>query len=231
MPRFYIDPPAGDFVTLTGEDARHICRSLRMAVGEALTLCDGAGIDYNGVLRQTDGQIATVEILSRQPSQTEPTVSIRLFQALPKGDKMEWIIQKAVELGISEVVPVLTERCISRPDEKSMEKKLLRWQKIAVEAAKQCGRSRIPTVCPLMSFSQAVQALGSMEKGLFLYEKGPVCAGSTDRHFCWCRRRVLFGRSPSGPRGWRYLYQLGQSDPSVRNGTAGCSFGYFVRNR
>ena len=126
MPRFYIDPPAGDFVTLTGEDARHICRSLRMAVGEALTLCDGAGIDYNGVLRQTDGQIATVEILSRQPSQTEPTVSIRLFQALPKGDKMEWIIQKAVELGISEVVPVLTERCISRPDEKSMEKKLLR---------------------------------------------------------------------------------------------------------
>ena len=170
MPRFYIDPPAGDFVTLTGEDARHICRSLRMAVGEALTLCDGAGIDYNGVLRQTDGQIATVEILSRQPSQTEPTVSIRLFQALPKGDKMEWIIQKAVELGISEVVPVLTERCISRPDEKSMEKKLLRWQKIAVEAAKQCGR--IPTVCPLMSFSQAVQALGSMEKGLFLYEKG-----------------------------------------------------------
>ena len=80
MPRFYIDPPAGDFVTLTGEDARHICRSLRMAVGEALTLCDGAGIDYNGVLRQTDGQIATVEILSRQPSQTEPT---RLDSSVP----------------------------------------------------------------------------------------------------------------------------------------------------
>lgn len=172
MPRFYIDPPAGDFVTLTGEDARHICRSLRMAVGEVLTLCDGAGTDYNGILRQADGTTATVEILSRQPSQTEPTVFIRLFQALPKGDKMEWILQKAVELGVSEVVPVLTERCISRPDEKSMDKKLARWQKIAVEAAKQCGRSRIPTVCPLMSFSQAVQALGSMEKGLFLYEKG-----------------------------------------------------------
>lgn len=158
MPRFYIDPPAGDFITLTGEDARHICRSLRMAVGEALTLCDGAGIDYNGVLRQTDGQIATVEILSRQPSQTEPTVSIRLFQALPKGDKMEWIIQKAVELGISEVVPVLTERCISRPDEKSMEKKLLRWQKIAVEAAKQCGRSTPSSInsppTPRASFSK-----------------------------------------------------------------------------
>lgn len=174
MPRFYIDPPAGDFITLTGEDARHICRSLRMAVGEALTLCDGAGIDYNGVLRQTDGQIATVEILSRQPSQTEPTVSIRLFQALPKGDKMEWIIQKAVELGISEVVPVLTERCISRPDEKSMEKKLLRWQKIAVEAAKQCGRSRIPTVCPLMSFSQAVQRWVPWKRDCFFTKRRPA---------------------------------------------------------
>ena len=237
MPRFYIDPPAGDFVTLTGEDARHICRSLRMAVGEALTLCDGAGIDYNGVLRQTDGLIATVEILSRQPSQTEPTVSIRLFQALPKGDKMEWIIQKAVELGISEVVPVLTERCISRPDEKSMEKKLLRWQKIA--GSRQAVRPqpysyRLP---PDVVFAGGAGAgfhgkgIVSLRKRRPAFKKGPMCAGSTDRHFCWCRRRVLFGRSPSGPRGWRYLYQLGQSDPSVRNGTAGCPFGYFVRNR
>ncbi len=177
-----------------------------MEAGETLILCDG-GTDYNGILRQADGTTATVEILSRQPSQTEPTVFIRLFQALPKGDKMEWILQKAVELGVSEVVPVLTERCISRPDEKSMDKKLARWQKIAVEAAKQCGRSRIPTVCPLMSFSQAVQALGSMEKGLFLYEKGglplkkALCAPAAQIGiFCWCRRRVLFGRSPSGPK-------------------------------
>ena len=172
MPRFYIDPPAGDFITLTGEDARHICRSLRMSAGETLVLCDGAGNDYNGVLRQADGQTATVEILSRHPSQTEPSVFIRLFQALPKGDKMEWILQKAVELGASEIVPVLTERCISRPDEKSMDKKLARWQKIAVEASKQCGRGRIPAVCPLMRFSEAARALGEMEKGLFFYEKG-----------------------------------------------------------
>lgn len=85
---------------------------------------------------------------------------------------MEWILQKAVELGASEIVPVLTERCISRPDEKSMDKKLARWQKIAVEASKQCGRGRIPAVCPLMRFSEAARALGKMEKGLFFYEKG-----------------------------------------------------------
>ncbi|MDD3193781.1 MAG: 16S rRNA (uracil(1498)-N(3))-methyltransferase [Oscillospiraceae bacterium] len=172
MPRFYIDPPAGDFVTLSGEDARHICRSLRMAVGEALTLCDGAGTDYAGALRQADGQSVTVEILSREPSRSEPSVFVRLYQALPKGDKMELILQKAVELGAGEIVPVLTDRCVSRPDEKSMEKKLARWQKIVTEAAKQCGRGRIPIVRPLMRFPQAAAELGQMEKGLFLYEKG-----------------------------------------------------------
>ena len=211
MPRFYIDPPAGDFITLTGEDARHICRSLRMSAGETLVLCDGAGNDYNGVLRQADGQTATVEILSRHPSQTEPSVFIRLFQALPKGDKMEWILQKAVELGASEIVPVLTERCISRPDEKSMDKKLARWQKIAVEASKQCGRGRIPAVCPL--------CIGEDGKGVIFLRKGrpaikrvPARSGKTDRDFCGCRRRLFPGRSALGPRVRSGLCQSGEPD-------------------
>ena len=94
MPRFYIDPPAGDFVTLTGEDARHICRSLRMAVGEALTLCDGAGIDYNGVLRQTDGQIATVEILSRQPPKQNRPFLFVCSRLCPKEIKWNGLSKK-----------------------------------------------------------------------------------------------------------------------------------------
>lgn len=174
MPRFYIAPPAGELVTLLGEDARHIGRSLRMTPGETLTLCDGAGTDYSGVLRQIDSQSVTVQILESYPSKTEPSVFVRLYQALPKADKMEWIVQKAVELGAGEIVPVLTERCISRPDEKTMEKKRDRWQKIAAEAAKQCGRGRIPAVRPLLRFSAAAEELGRMEKGLLLYEKGGV---------------------------------------------------------
>lgn len=174
MPRFYIAPPSGEFVTLSGEDARHISRSLRMAPGETLTLCDGTGMDYSGVLCQIDSQTVTVRILSHQPCKTEPSVFVRLYQALPKADKMEWIVQKAVELGVGEIVPVLTERCISRPDEKTMEKKRDRWQKIAAEAAKQCGRGRIPAVRSLLRFSAAAEELGQMEKGLFLYEKGGV---------------------------------------------------------
>ena len=86
-----------------------------MAPGETLTLCDGTGMDYSGVLCQIDSQTVTVRILSRQPCKTEPSVFVRLYQALPKADKMEWIVQKAVELGVGEIVPVLTERCISRP--------------------------------------------------------------------------------------------------------------------
>ncbi|MCI9405853.1 MAG: 16S rRNA (uracil(1498)-N(3))-methyltransferase [Oscillospiraceae bacterium] len=174
MPRFYIDPPAGELVTLSGEDARHVSRSLRMAPGDLLTLCDRAGMDYSGVLRQIDSQTVTVQILSCQPCKTEPTVFVRLYQALPKADKLEWIVQKAVELGVGEIIPVLTERCISRPDEKTMEKKRDRWQKIAAEAAKQCGRGRIPKVRPLLRFTAAAQELGRMERGLFLYEKGGV---------------------------------------------------------
>ena len=148
-----------------------ICRSLRMEAGETLILCDGAGTDYNGILRQADGTTATVEILSRQPSQTEPTVFIRLFQALPKGDKMEWILQKAVELGVSEVVPVLTERCIPARTKNP-------WIKKAGTLAENRGGSRQAVRpqpysyrCPLMSFSQAVQALGSMERDCFFTKK------------------------------------------------------------
>lgn len=172
MPRFYVDPPSGDFVVLSGENAQHICRSLRMAPGESLTLCDSHGTDYKGVIRCTDGQTVTVDLLSKEASRTEPSVFVRLYQALPKGDKMEWIIQKAVELGVGEIIPVLSSRCVSRPDEKTMAKKIARWQKIAEEAAKQCGRGRIPTVRPLLPFSLAVQSLAKTELGLFLYEKG-----------------------------------------------------------
>ena len=172
MPRFYIDPPAGSMVSLTGEDARHVGRSLRMAPGEALTLCDGEGNDYQGVIRQLGPESVTVEILDKTPSLSEPSVFVRLYQALPKSDKMELILQKSVELGACEIVPILTERCISRPDGASMGKKQARWQRIAAEAAKQCGRGKIPLVRPVMGFAQAAAELGQMERGLFLYEKG-----------------------------------------------------------
>lgn len=187
MPRFFVEPPAGDTAILTGEDARHIIKSLRMREGETLTLCDGRGFDYQCLIQSAEGDIVAARVLARQPSAGEPAVSIRLYQALPKGDKLDVIVQKAVELGVREIVPVLTERCVSRPDERSMEKKSVRLQKIALEAAKQAGRGVVPRILPLQSYREAISGMKEAERAILLYEGAqtplsaclPVCpAGS-----------------------------------------------------
>ena len=158
MPRFFTAPIDGDRALITGEDASHITRSLRLRPGEAVTLCDGSGFDYRARILET-GDPVVLELLEKLPSSTEPRARLTLFQALPKGDKMEFIIQKSVELGVHRIVPLLTSRCISRPDPKSMEKKLVRYRKIAAEAAKQSGRAIIPEVPPLVTLEEAGQLL------------------------------------------------------------------------
>lgn len=169
MPRFFVPPIEGERVRISGEDAAHITKSLRLKPGEEITLCDGSGMDYAGRIVSV-GDPVEVEIFRRSPSVSEPKCRITLFQALPKGDKMEFIIQKSVELGAAEIVPVLTSRCVSRPDAKSMAKKLERYRKIAAEAAKQCGRGMIPKVGELVTLSQAAEMLP--EKALVFYEGG-----------------------------------------------------------
>jgi 16S rRNA (uracil1498-N3)-methyltransferase len=171
MPRFFIQPlpETEDTVTLAGEDAAHISRSLRMREGDKLTLSDGAGTDYEAELLQTGTEVVA-RILSRSRCQAEPKTRLILFQAMPKGDKMELIVQKATELGVSVIQPILTSFCVSRPDAKSMEKKRVRYQKIAREAAGQSGRGVIPEVRPLLTLAQAAEQLP--KKTIFFYEKG-----------------------------------------------------------
>ncbi|MCI8601054.1 MAG: 16S rRNA (uracil(1498)-N(3))-methyltransferase [Oscillospiraceae bacterium] len=169
MPRFFIEPFDGETACLAGEDAAHISRSLRLRPGEAVTLCDGAGTDYDGELLAV-GETVTVKILARRPNESEPRLRVTLYQAVPKGDKLETIIQKAVELGAAAIVPMLTERCVARPDGKAMAKKLPRYQKIALEAAKQCGRGIVPKVLPMVTLKEAAASLAG--KSLLLYEGG-----------------------------------------------------------
>src|SRR5699024_8032592 len=111
-----------------------------------------------------------LKILSCSPCVTEPHACLTLFQALPKGDKMDFIVQKATELGISVIQPVLTERCASRPDAQSMAKKCARYRKIALEAAQQSGRVHVPEVRELITREQSVCSLP--EKSLLFYENG-----------------------------------------------------------
>lgn len=157
---------------LAGEDGRHLAGSLRCRVGETVELCDGKGSDGIGVIAAIDRDSVTIEIRERRPSRTELPCSVTLYQALPKGDKLDLIVQKAVELGVSNLVPVLADRCVSRPDGKAMEVKRKRLQKIAREAAGQSGRGMVPEVRPLLSFSAAVAEIGKSNCPILFYECG-----------------------------------------------------------
>ena len=175
MPKFFLDSAPGETALLDGEDGRHIARSLRMRPGEALTLCDCRGTDYDGVIDTIDGENVTVRILGSRPCAAEPSLSAVLYQCLPKLDKFDLVVQKSVELGVSRIVPVLSMRCVSRPDAKSLAKKLERWNRIAAEAAKQSGRGILPPVSPALTFEQAVrEAESAGGVNLLFYEGGGV---------------------------------------------------------
>ncbi len=172
MPHFFCAEADEKQLVLTGENAHHITRVLRMKVGESLTVSTADGNRHEGVIRSLEHQSVTVEILTTTYDSVEPSVAVTLYQAMPKGDKMELILQKAVELGVTDIVPVLTRRCVSRPDPKSMAKKQLRYQKIVEAAAKQSGRGVVPTVHPLLSFDQLVQTVSNTPHSIVCYEGG-----------------------------------------------------------
>lgn len=178
MPRFFVDEKPAESCVITGEDATHIGRALRMKCGEEIVVCH-EGVDYFGVVEKITDKEVFCKILRSEHCESEPDVFLTLFQAMPKSDKMELIIQKAVELGASRIVPVLTNRCVSRPDEKSFAKKLQRYQKISESAAKQSGRGIIPEVSEILSFNQALSELKKCELGLVCYEKGGVSLQDT----------------------------------------------------
>ena len=176
MPRFFIDEVTNGRAVITGKDAKHITGSLRMRVGDSVVLCDKNEVEHFCTISSM-GDSVELEVNESAKSEAEPNVDITLYQALPKGDKMEFIIQKSVELGVKRIVPVLTSRCISRPDQKSMEKKIARYQKISEEAAKQCGRATIPEVCGLLNFADAIKSAKSSDCAMIFYELGGARAG------------------------------------------------------
>lgn len=170
MVRFFVAPETlqSHALVLSGENARH-ARVLRLKEQEQLLLCDGQGQECLCQVVEASPDI-TLSVLERRPSRTEPAVEVRVYMAYPKADKLEHVIQKATELGAYEVVAFPSSRCISRPDEKSLKKKLERWQKIAISAAEQSGRGRIPQVTLLDSFSQALAHASTADRALLFYE-------------------------------------------------------------
>lgn len=171
MQKLFVDFVPKGKVILNEEQSRHIAKSLRMRVGDMLMLTCGDGNDYGCMIDEIDRAAVTLSVCYQQANSSEPSVKVTLYQGVPKGDKMEDIIQKCTELGVTCICPVLTKRSVSRPDEKSAKKKQLRYQKIALEAAQQSGRGIVPEIGEMVSLDQAVEKDKSEIKILF-YEGG-----------------------------------------------------------
>ena len=170
MARFFVDADQmrGSTVSLTGENAQH-ARVLRLKIGEQVVVCDGAGEECVCEVENIGGDVA-LTVLERRTAASEAKVQVSVYMGFPKSDKLEHVVQKATELGACEIVAFPAARSVSRPDEKSLKKKLERWQKISASAAEQSGRGRIPKVLVLDSFSCALQRAARADKALMFYE-------------------------------------------------------------
>lgn len=172
MPRFFVskDNIKENRILINGADAHHIARSLRMAEGDEAVVCDGEGSEYRCTLTRIRDEECECQIVEALDSGAESPVRIALCMAYPKGDKLEVVIQKAVELGCDRIIPFESSRCIKRPKAEKAEKQTARLRRIAEEAAKQCGRAKIPEVTSPLSYQQMLKEATDCDLSLFCYE-------------------------------------------------------------
>lgn len=172
MQHFFVTPDQvkEERVYIEGSDVNHMKNVLRMRVGEEVMISDGNNRTYRCAVQEYGEDITILKILERGLVDTELPSRIYLFQGLPKQDKMELIVQKAVELGVYQVIPVATKRCVVKLDEKKAAKKVERWQQIAESAAKQAGRGYIPEIHSVMNYRKALEYAGKLDVVLIPYE-------------------------------------------------------------
>ena len=171
MVRFFVDPSdmQSNFISLSGENASH-ARVLRLRAGEQVLLCDGQGQECLCTVSDVNPDQISLVVNSRKESDSEPVVKACVYMAFSKGDKFEHVVQKATELGAYEIVAFPSARCVSKPDEKSLNKKIERWQKIAASAAEQAGRGIVPQVVVLKSYSDAIKRATEADLAVLFYE-------------------------------------------------------------
>lgn len=172
MYQFFVDDAqiGREFVTITGEDVNHIKNVLRMKAGEKIRISNQQGRDYYCEISEVTDTFVQADILNEDAASTELPSKIYLFQGIPKGDRMETVIEKAVELGVYEIIPVAMKYCVVKLDAKKETAKVARWQKQAEAAAKQSKRSIIPKIHPVMSYKEAVEYAMQCDVRLVPYE-------------------------------------------------------------
>ena len=189
MYHFFVEPEqiSEKEIRITGSDVNHIRSVLRMKPGEEILISSRAGGDYHCAVEEIGQDEVRTSIMWKEALGRELSCPIVLFQGLPKGDKMEMVIQKNVELGVHAIVPVAMQRCVVKLDEKKAQAKQKRWQQISESAAKQAKRGIVPEILPVMSFTRALDYAGDFEQKLLPYECAEGIAGT---------RRILSGIQP-----------------------------------
>ncbi len=178
MPKFFFDPSTArdGIVTLEGENAKHLLKVLRVREGDGLILCDGEAFDYDATVQSVGKECLTVYLHRKYENSAEPKTKITLFQGLPKGDKLSYIVEKAVEAGVCEIAPVLMKRSVARSDKKEFTKKEERYLKISEAAAKQSNRGKIPVFSPLHELKDVIARAGEFDLALVPYEGETTCS-------------------------------------------------------
>ena len=171
MTRFFVaaEELCGDTIFLRGENAAH-AKVLRLKQGESVLVCDGIGTECVCKVNEVSSGKVGLSVIDRRCSDSEASVKVSVYLSFPKADKLEHVIQKATELGANEIVAFPSARCISRPDDKSLSKKLERWQKIAFSAAEQSGRGAVPKVVLLKSYQDALERAKTADLSILFYE-------------------------------------------------------------
>lgn len=173
IPRIYTDSPLSAGVTAELDDnaAQHVGRVLRMQPGQELRLFNGDGQDYPATITAAGKKQVEVNVGTPEPNPTESPLEIVLGQTLSKGDRMDYAVQKAVEMGVTRIVPLTTERCDVKLKGDREDKRLRHWQSVAVSAAEQCGRARVPDILPVMSVSEWLEHTRDCDVRLVLHHR------------------------------------------------------------
>lgn len=171
MARFFVSSEElnSDFITLSGDQAAH-AKVLRLKIGEEVYVCDGVEAECLCAVVDVQNSEYKLSVISKQKIHTEATVKVSVYMAFSKSDKLEHVIQKATELGAYEIVAFPSARCIAKVDEKSLQKKLDRWNKIAASASEQSGRGVIPQVIAVASYKDALSRAAAADLSILFYE-------------------------------------------------------------
>lgn len=170
MHRFWVEPESvgAEEIRIEGEELKHLRQVLRLDAGDPVVCIEGSGDLIDAVLASVDKRVALARITGRKAAPTEPKVEVELFQAVAKNDRMDWIVQKAVELGVTRITPVITEHTVVRAEPGGGKRD--RWERIAREAVKQCGRARMPVISDPVPLREALAHTESHDVRILLYE-------------------------------------------------------------